>query len=45
MIKELSWYLKSGRYNGIVEELEGSLKQYETAKKAGAEEEEQNAFR
>ena len=37
MIRELSWYLESGRFSGVAEELEGSLRKYEEAKKAGGD--------
>jgi len=45
MIKELSWYLESGRFVGIVEELEDSLRKYETAKKENAPEETRGELR
>ncbi|MDR0312031.1 MAG: hypothetical protein LBI14_00375 [Treponema sp.] len=38
MVRELSWYLESGRFSSLVEELEGSLKKYEAAKKEGCKE-------
>ena len=37
MIKEIRWYLESGRFQGLVEELEGSLREYEAAKKENVE--------
>ncbi|MDR0320587.1 MAG: hypothetical protein LBI28_03720 [Treponema sp.] len=45
MIKELSWYLESGRFSGVAEELEGSLRKYEEAKKAGGEGDNLNSLR
>jgi hypothetical protein len=34
MIKEIAWYLESGRFSILAEELEASLRNYEEAKKA-----------
>jgi len=38
MLRELSWYLESGRFAGLAADLEGSLKRYEDARKEGHEE-------
>ena len=38
MVQELAWYLESGRFSSLVEELEGSLRKYEAAKKGGRDE-------
>jgi hypothetical protein len=39
MVKEIAWYLESGRFGGMAEEMEASLRDYEAAKRAGAGEE------
>jgi len=38
VVKEIGWYLESGRFSNMAEELEASLRNYEEAKKAGQEE-------
>lgn len=39
MVKEIAWYLESGRFGNMAEEMETSLRDYEAAKRAGAGEE------
>jgi len=39
MGKEIGWYIESGRFSNMAEELEASLRNYEEAKKTGQNEE------
>jgi hypothetical protein len=45
MIRELSWYLESGRFSQTAEELEGSLRRYAEAKDTGAQEDVMHSLR